>query len=423
MTSGPLAKDARICVLGGGPSGLTVARELEQLGHTNVVVLERESEVGGKSHTVSIEGRPHDLGATMGVDGKYRDVVRMAKDSGVRTIEFPTEVQYDLGLGGPAPDRSPGGRVRLLYEALRYAIDNTREGGLQGIEVPSHELADSFPVVMNRKGLPTFKRTMDTYLTGYGYGDPERTPAVYAYRMLDLRAITGAAKPRLMWENGTRPIWKGVAKGLDVRTNQDVQRIERTEDAVVVHLAGQKAPLEFDRLVVACDPKAVLGVLDATPEERGVFGQIRHVPYSTFACRVKGLAEGKAEVGYLPENMRLDQMGRPMAWIKRHEDDDVFVFHLFAPETMSDDEVLQKIREDMGRLGATSVHLVDSRRWNFFPHVDGDAIRLDKFFERAQHLQGANRTVFANEALSMSTMADVAGYAKKVAQRLSSGEW
>lgn len=423
VEKGALPKDARICVLGGGPSGLTVAHELKQLGHTNVVVLERDDEVGGKSHTVSIEGRPHDLGATMGVSGKYRDVVAFADEVGVETVQFPDEVNYDLGAGGPAQPRSRGEQARLMLEAVRYAIGNTLQGGLSGIEVPDESLADPFPVVTRRQGLNEFQRTMDTYLTGYGYGDPKTTPAIYGYRMLDLRAVAGARKPRLMWEDGTRPIWRGLAEGMDVRTGQEVVDVDRSGDKVKVKVAGQDSAMEFDRLVVACDPKAALSMLDASYEERDLFGQVQHMPYSTFACRVGGIADGKSEVGYLAENMDLERMGHPMAWIKRHADDDVFVFHLFAPEGMSDAEVMKKIDGDMKQLGATNVELVDSRRWDFFPHVSGDSMRLEKFFERAAHLQGQSNTVYANEALSMSTMADVAGYAKKVAQRLSSGEY
>jgi hypothetical protein len=112
-----------------------------------------------------------------------------------------------------------------------------------------------------------------------------------------------------------------------------------------------------------------------------------------------------------------------MAWIKRYEDDDVFIFHLFAPPEMSDDEVLSKIRGDMLKLGATDVSLETSRRWDFFPHVDSDAIRVDRFYERAHAQQGERRTVYANELMSMSTMADTVIYAKKVADRLASGEW
>jgi cyclopropane-fatty-acyl-phospholipid synthase len=422
----PLAKDARICILGAGPSGLTCAHELKSLGFTNVVVLEKERDVGGKSHTVEIDGRPHDLGATMGIKYKYSDIERLGEMSGAHTVPFPREVHYDLAAGGPAPPQSFGGRVKQLYQGLRYAMHHAHCSKLdeRGLEVPPSELADPFPVIMRRRGLQEFGRSVDTYLTGYGYGDPATTPAVFGYRMLDLRAVAGAGTRRsFMWENGTTPIWRGLAEGLDVRTSTAVSKIERHADGVDVFIAGANEPERFDRLVVACDAKAALRLLDATPEEDDLFSQIRHMPYSTFACRVEGIAEGKAEVGYLKENMRMDRMGHPMAWIKRYVDDDVFVFHLFAPKELSDEDVLQKITADMKRLGATRVTLAESRRWDFFPHVDADSMRLGKFFERAQNTQGANRTVYVNEVLAMSTMADVAGYAKKVAARLASGEY
>lgn len=47
--------------------------------------------------------------------------------------------------------------------------------------------------------------------------------------------------------------------------------------------------------------------------------------------RVERITEGRAEGGYLRENMSLGRMRRPMAWTKRHADDNLFVVHLFAP--------------------------------------------------------------------------------------------
>jgi hypothetical protein len=95
------------------------------------------------------------------------------------------------------------------------------------------------------------------------------------------------------------------------------------------------------------------------------------------------------------------------------------VCYLFAPQELSDDDVMAKIREDMNKLGATSIELVDSRRWKFFPHVDGDAMRCDKFFERARNLQGERGTFYANEVLSMSTMANVNEYAERIAEQVA----
>jgi cyclopropane-fatty-acyl-phospholipid synthase len=421
----PLTKDARIAVIGAGPSGLSSARELRRLGYRNVVVFERESEAGGKSHTVDIAGRPHDLGATMGVVGKYAEIQRLAREQSQTEIPFPQQVQYDLERGGPAKRRSKVETLKLVFQAFRYMMHHawTAGAGARGLEVPPSELADPWPVVMRRHGLERFGDAMTTYLTGYGYGGPE-TPAVFGERMLDVSAVLGAGRASpIMWLNGTQPIWKGVARGLDVRTNSPVDSIERRDDGVFVSLNGGATPERFDKLIVAIDPQAALRMLDSTAEERALFSRVRTMPYATFAVRVEGLAEGRSEVGYLRENMTLDRMGRPMAWIKRHADDDVFVFHLFAPASIPDELIMANISADMRRLGAGKTTLVDSRRWPFFPHVDSETIREEHFYERVRNLQGLNRTVFVNEALGMSTMPDSAELGRKTARRLASGEY
>ena len=50
-----------VVVVGAGPSGLTVARELERAGH-GVTVLEEQDTVAGKCQSVTVDGRAFDLG-------------------------------------------------------------------------------------------------------------------------------------------------------------------------------------------------------------------------------------------------------------------------------------------------------------------------------------------------------------------------
>jgi hypothetical protein len=312
-----------------------------------------------------------------------------------------------------------------MYQGIRYMVHNALMGGARerGLEIPPEELADPLPLILRRRGLGRLEGMTTKYTTGYGYGFSD-TPAVYPERMLNVRAMWGAAtSPQIMWENGTQPMWKGVAKDLDVRTSTAVDRVDRSGGDVRIYTNGSQTPQHFDRVVVAIDPHAALKVLDATDEERAVFSQVQHMPYATFAARVEGFADGRAEVGYLKENMSPDHQGRPMAWIKRYPDDNVFVFHLFAPASISDAQVVANIQEDMHRLGAGRVTLLGSRRWAFFPHVSSDSMRIGRFFERAANLQGRNRTVFVNEALGMSTMADSAELGRKTAQRLAAGEY
>lgn len=40
-------ESARVCIIGAGPSGITSAKHLLQMGHTNFVVYEKKDQVGG----------------------------------------------------------------------------------------------------------------------------------------------------------------------------------------------------------------------------------------------------------------------------------------------------------------------------------------------------------------------------------------
>ena len=47
-------KNTRICIIGGGPAGLSAGMYLEQKGYENYTILERNDHVGGKCHSPHI---------------------------------------------------------------------------------------------------------------------------------------------------------------------------------------------------------------------------------------------------------------------------------------------------------------------------------------------------------------------------------
>jgi flavin-dependent dehydrogenase len=65
------SKDARICIIGGGPAGLSAAMYLEKKGYTNYVIYEKSDHVGGKCHSPVYEGKRFEEGAIMGVPSYY----------------------------------------------------------------------------------------------------------------------------------------------------------------------------------------------------------------------------------------------------------------------------------------------------------------------------------------------------------------
>ena len=48
-------KNDRICIIGGGPAGISAAVFLEQKGYENYVIYEKLNKVGGKSYSPKIE--------------------------------------------------------------------------------------------------------------------------------------------------------------------------------------------------------------------------------------------------------------------------------------------------------------------------------------------------------------------------------
>ncbi len=57
------SKDQKIAIIGAGISGLTAAHTLKKLGYDNITIFEANDRVGGKVHTVEIDGYIYELGA------------------------------------------------------------------------------------------------------------------------------------------------------------------------------------------------------------------------------------------------------------------------------------------------------------------------------------------------------------------------
>ncbi len=408
-----------IAILGAGASGLTLARRLADLGFTRVVLFERAAEVGGKSCTVDLDGRPHDLGATMGVPIDYREVVELSTEAKLATARFPTELHFDQ-RGRVVPPGPRRDLPQVLAQTAKYVALHRRtfRGELHEAD---RELAEPWSDVVARHGLEHASRRMLCYRTGYGYGFDDEVPAAMYASLIQPRTLLGLATGApFVWQGGTQPIWKAlaarIASRVEIRRATPVTRISRDGHGVRVWTGARVEP--FDRLVITCDPKHALGVLDANATEQRWFSQVRTYPYATFACEVEGLSEGRASVGYLDANMRRDRMGRPMAWVKRYADQDVFVFHLFAPDAMPDAEIARRIAGDVARLGGRFVAIRASRRWSFFPHFSCDAVRGGALTE-IDRWQGERRTYLAGEALSFATMARVVELATKLAHRIA----
>jgi monoamine oxidase len=92
------AEPVDVIVLGAGLAGLRAASLLEEQG-ARVTVLESSARVGGRTHTVLIDGEPFELGASE-VGGDYGRVLDAAQRAGVKTYDPKRavgETSYHIG--------------------------------------------------------------------------------------------------------------------------------------------------------------------------------------------------------------------------------------------------------------------------------------------------------------------------------------
>jgi phytoene dehydrogenase-like protein len=396
-----------IAILGAGASGLTLARTLADLGHDDIVVFERSPEVGGKSCTVDIDGLPHDLGATMGVPIDYRHVVGFAREGNIRTVPFPDETHWSLATGKPRRLNRTRELPRVFAQAAQYVRMHGRAGA-----APWRDFVDEH-------GLHAASKRMLCYRTGYGYGFDDEVPALMYANLVQPQTLLGLAlaKP-FMWSGGTQPIWTRLAQRLpvEIRTSTPITRIARDAHGASVWSKGRCE--RFDRIAITCDPGQLLPILDASAAESRWFSSIRTYPYATVACEVLGLTPGTTSVGYLDDNMCRARIGHPMAWVKRYADRDIYIFHLFAPDSMPDAEVARRIGEDVVLLGGKLARVHAMKRWRFFPHFTSEHIAAGGM-RAIDAWQGQHATYLVGEALSFSTMARVTEHAVAMAHRIS----
>ena len=122
MASGSEA-DVDVAVVGAGLSGLTAARELRRSG-ASVVVLEARDRVGGKMHTVSIDGCAVDLGAHW-VGPTQRRVLALADELGIAVEKQYLDGRHLLTIGGERHEFTglipPGSRLGAAETLLAVA--------------------------------------------------------------------------------------------------------------------------------------------------------------------------------------------------------------------------------------------------------------------------------------------------------------
>ncbi|HPU87862.1 MAG TPA: FAD-dependent oxidoreductase [Spirochaetota bacterium] len=417
-----LPKGTRIAILGAGATGITFARTLRDLGYTNVTLFEKESRVGGKCCTTTVDGKPHDMGGAAAVPSDYANLLALSASLGFETEKTPRVRFYSIAQGREVPLMTFYETVKAAAQLVKYiSLHMLKWNGVAGADLQevSPELYAPWSKVAEDRRLETFSHATKRFRVAYGYGYDDEVPAAYMANYIRPKTVTGVYLPwngLCLWKNGLQPIWEKASAELDVRTGCAVTHVKRDDKiTLTVKTVNGIETLEFDKMVLTFNPKTALSVLDATAAEKELYSQIQTVDYRTYVIDANGMLEqGQTGSIYINENMQRAKNGHPLLMFKRHADQNTFVFYVIADSKTTDEQVIEAIQADISVFGGTLGKTRCVRHWDYFPHVNSREL-ADGFHRNIHSLQGVNNTYVAGEALTFSLIPRVMENAKHVA--------
>ncbi len=415
---------ARVVVIGGGMSGLSLGYFIRQMRPDwELAVLEAENRAGGKAWTVEQEGFVIERGVNGVLDNKP-STLDLAESVGLRPLRsFDTSrkrfvvkdgrlVKLPEGAGEflKTPLLSPCGKLRVMAELFVPRGDLSRDESLE-------EFAT------RRLGRQTLERLIDAMSTGIYAGDSSRLslkscfPRIYELErdygglikaMLTLQIEArkkggkgpgaGPGGTLTSFDRGMSELADAVARSLgsSFRPGHCVEGVEPAKYGWLVHLKGGKS-MEATHVAFACPATQAGNLLrPLNPEAADIISNIYYPPVAVVALgfRKGSLPRELDGFGFLcPGRERRKILG--CLW-------DSSIFKGRAPEgyellrvlaggarmpqlvTLSDEELLHIVRKDLGDLMGLKAapDFISIFRWDkAIPQYEvGYADSMERFF-------------------------------------------
>eukprot|EP01124_Arcella_intermedia_P025862 TRINITY_DN4720_c0_g1_i1.p1 TRINITY_DN4720_c0_g1~~TRINITY_DN4720_c0_g1_i1.p1 ORF type:complete len:727 (-),score=178.94 TRINITY_DN4720_c0_g1_i1:27-2207(-) len=330
----PKDKNARIVILGAGPSGLSTAHYLRKHGYNNLTILEKLDVVGGKSKTwVDKEQNvPHDTGTTS-IGPTYdffRDLLAEATtpENGLAEEEVVPPSNWN---GYRIYTQDPLFKKALKKEKKDFLIGlnpwvfaKTEE---QTVHKALHWLPDTLQLYTIQKDIAKYKKAVDEIfgsygpftmppkpmegkdinismlkflqlhspaliplisygLSGHGYGHLDEIPFFYGVFFLPPATLEQFINPfakypaKTTLKSGWRNFWEKIVEfnKLNVLYEFDLKDIKRTAETVTVTGTHKGAPWQenFDFIFIGAPPTPGELALDWNEEEKDIFSRLKY---------------------------------------------------------------------------------------------------------------------------------------------------
>ncbi len=421
------SKSLRIAVVGAGPSGLTAADTLSQLGYENVTVFEKNDRVGGKVYSVpNGDGTFSELGAFFAT-ADYTTVLGYADKYGIPHAAFGNAQNIVDNGQSQAPQSwltSHYSTPQILAAVAAYApltaeMDTIlAEDGFAVLPAlaPSSDYYLPFVEFAEKRGLTPITELVRALMVGFGYGYYETTPAIYYLKLLGWMVKLNASltqpiaqPPAYVFPTGYQSIWEAVASDLNVKLSSTVTSIVRpSPDGAPVQITiNGRDSYDFDDVIVSVPLNRVGAFMALTPQENALFSQVQSETYDVSLFSASGLATG--QVSYFYGVSSPSQINHAVALLGRGGATSES-WQIVDPAATSS-VVDATLASDVSAFGAQLGQITVQQSWDYFPHVSTAALQ-GGFYYAVEALQGERSTYYVGGTLSFETVEHSARYAK-----------
>lgn len=462
----------RICIIGGGPAGISAAMYLQKKGYENYEIYEKLNKVGGKSYSPKIEvngeERSYETGAIMGAityhavheveefggtthaDGP--NMRRMYRDSSGKEI-FPFDPKKDFSVKKTLDLLKLKSQMKKLveimntkykgydcyghrgvaqgkYSGLDKSVDNALNH-IEGVNPNLKDLALPFDKFCKLNGVEEVMKIWIGPYTSFGYGYFDEIPAAYVMKYLDTTTAIEFVNMRLWtWKEGTQSIYVNANKKLlhPAHLNTEVVKVERPAEGeegkikVTIRDAEGERVEEFDKLIVTTPLDHFAKFADAREDEKELFSKIIHEKYVDFISKFDEDA-GPTISGYIFDNMTYDRLGHAMVYYHRWEDlgancpSVVYALrnHL-GSEDVTYDYTIDTMMKDMELCGFPVKERLYEQETYYCPHVSSEDY-ANGWYDKLEAMQGKQNTYYGGEIISFGDMEDTCAASKDLVVR------
>jgi len=421
----------RIAIIGAGVAGLTAAEALKRRGYDDVVIYEANDRVGGKVHTMHVDGLPFELGAyvTFESDDEVLDLierhhieVRTARprmvhdfDKQGKIIEFE---DWQAKKYTTAQTAAAAAKYLLMCAKHREIF---QPGGFADVDTELYMRSDRF---FEKHNLGPVAWLYKPIMAGLGYGFYSETPALYAMRFIDPAKLAVLVRTLLdrdarvdMVTAGFAKLWQAVAQDHDVWLDHRVTAVERIKRAGgkwTVQVTARGNTHTYDRLITTVSHPRMVDILDAGKKEKTLYGNLEFNAYVTSIFRARGLAEGVT--AYFGQHSTPNTRGRLMIYSQPHDDTDLYLGWQLGDESNAR-SLEQMLRKDVARVGGEVTEMVHQEFWpDYFPQVSRKALK-GGHFQLQDELQGRRATYYAGAMVDYELTGTVAAWAHELVKK------